>query len=229
MIARTSFRSFMIHLLVFFFAVDVSAKESAYEKFQKKAEDHRVETTKEGMSYMVGGSLALVTSLTLSIDSQEVFPKIGYSLIHTLSSAAIAYGAILYYTGDEFTREAEKLKDFNESVQKISNLSPEQKQRLVDETTYSSYLRAKERRATAKRIRGILELVSAASSGTTLAFSKTRGAATGLTLGFIILISTVGGITDLLSSDDPSHFQEVFTSQVDPVNQSVSVGLNFKF
>ena len=192
----------LLFIAAFLASSAVSANnETAYDLVQKRAEDRHGELQKDGLSYMVGGGLGLASSLALGISSTEIFPKLGYSLIQGLSSAAIAYGGILYFTGDEFTREAEKLRDLSTLLAKTPNLTVAQREKILDEATRLAVHRATERKRSVKRIRETLEFTTAASAGATMAFSKNSSMASNVTLGFIFLVTAAGGVSDLLSAD----------------------------
>ena len=164
---------------------------------------------------MVGGSLGLASSLALGVTSKEVIPKIGYSLIQALSSAAIAYGGILYFTGDDLTREAANMREFSDLLALDRKITLAQRQTLLDAATSNSLRRGLEQRAVTRKLRGDLELITAASAGITLAFSQPSSTASNLTLGFIVLVAGIGGASDLLTEEGPANLNRVdgFISQ----------------
>ena len=178
--------------VIFQIASSFEASAETFEQFQLAAVKHRADLDVEGLSYIVGGAVGLTSSLALGITSTEILPKIGYSLIETLSSAAIAYGGILYFNGDDITQEAQKLRDFEVSLSHVMTLSPVQRKKILDESTETGALRAYYRKKRARQIRAVLELTTAASAGSTMAFSKINGTASNMTLGFIALISSFG-------------------------------------
>lgn len=190
--------------LLLLISTSVLAATPTYESAQKDAEAHQKTLEIEGLGYMIGGGLGLASSLTLGITSEEVVPKLGYSLMQTLSSAAIAYGGIIYFIGDDTTHEAQKLRDFANILNKQTNLTPAQKQKVLNDATAAFAARAEQHRYRVRKIRGALELTTAAAAAATLAFSKTSGSSTNVSLGFILLISLTGGISDLLGAHEPT-------------------------
>lgn len=186
-----------------------------YDEFQKRAAEHRKNLDYEGLSYMLGGGIGLGSALYLGITSKETLPKVGYSLIQILSSTAIAYGAYQYNVGDDFTAEAERLQNLSEKLSSVRSISSQERKRVLDEMAGKAVENAARNKKRLKRIRGTLELVTAASSGATFAFSQNPGTASSVTLGFIVLVSLGGGISDLLTATSESGY-ETFSLRVDP-------------
>ena len=203
------------------------ASSLTYEQFQERSKLHREDLKIEGLSYIAGGAIGLTTSLVLGITSREVLPKIGYSLIQTLSSAAMAHGGILYFTGDNFTREAEKLASFEQA---LNSVPIKERSQIMNEATQAAFNRALERQKSVRRIRGVLEITTALSAGTTLAFSQNNSFGSSLTLGFIILITTIGGVSDLIwVQSDAIDNVKVFSYFIEPQTKSAVLAMNIKF
>lgn len=187
----------IIAVIGFAFCGSLAYSHVKYEEFEEQALEHQKQIELEGLEYTVGGALGFVSSFALGVTSKEIIPKIGYTLIQTLSLGAVTYGATSYFTGDAFTQEAERLRDFAKELSKISNLTPIQKELLLDESTKIAIHRAKRRKAQTRFVRGILELTAATSSATTMILSKASNSSSSITLGFMVLITTLGGISDL--------------------------------
>ena len=215
--------------LLFILSLTAHASESRFDAFQNLAKTHREKISEEGLGYMVGGALGVGISLTLGITSEEPLPKIGYSLIQALSSASIGYGASLYYYGDGFTQEADRLKDL-ETRLKSGKMSNEETHKILDDMTTISLKKEIDHYRKMKKIRGYVELTSAAAGIATMSFSKSRSSASNIATGFLVLLSSLGAYGDLLGPDNPKSFQDLYTLRlapvIDPIQKRASLALN---
>lgn len=200
------------------FAAEGFANTAAnrYETFRAAAERHKQKAKEEGLAYMVGGGTGLALSVGLGIHSKDAFPKVGYSLIQVLSAASVAHGAVLYYQGDGFVTEAERLRLMEAQLAGQKNISAEERKEIMNQLVAQTIRAEVQRYKQARRIRGYLELTTTVSSGLTLALSKTRSSATSTALGFIALISLVGAYNDLLGSGNPESIEELYAFDVLP-------------
>ncbi len=132
----------------------------------KISEQHQAKVKQDGVNYAVGGTIGLALSVGLGIRTKEALPKIGYSLIQVLSSAAIAHGASLYYQGDGLTQEGDRIKTFAAELDR-QGLTPAQKKKILDQVTTELVRKEIARYRELRKIRGYLELTSAVASGLT--------------------------------------------------------------
>lgn len=213
---------FLIFLLAILIAQPARA-ELRYEDLVKLSEQHQARVKQDGINYALGGTIGLGLSVGLGIRTKEALPKLGYSLIQVLSSAAIAHGASLYYQGDGLTREGERLKVFAEELDR-QGLSAAQKKKILDQVTTELVRKEITRYRELRKIRGYLELTSAVASGLTLGLSKSKSSASNSALGFIVLISLVGAYSDLLGSGaTPETMKELYSWSIAPSPDQVHV------
>jgi hypothetical protein len=199
-----------------------------YALFLERADKHAEHVHQDALSYMVGGGLGLGLSVGLGISSKEPFPKLGYTLIQVLSAAAVAHGASLLYHGDGLTQEEKRLRLFAKQMED-AKIPAEQRKRILDSTTRETIRAEMARYRQLRRIRGYLELTSAATSGLTLAFSKSGGSATGSALGFIILISLVGAYSDLTGSGNAESMQELYAFDIAPLPEGMKIAWSYSW
>lgn len=214
--------------LLFALLPQFALADGKYEEMVRLSGQRASVVRQEGVNYMVGGGLGLGLSVALGVRTKEALPKIGYSLIQVLSAAAIAHGASLYYQGDGLTQEGERLQIFARELEAKGVPGPQRK-KILDSVTDELIRKEIARYRELRKIRGYLELTSAAASGVTLAFSKSKSSASSSALGFIILISLVGAYTDLLGPTDPSSMQELYSLDILPSPERVDVAWTYRF
>jgi hypothetical protein len=180
-----------------------------YQNFMSVYEAHEKENKLNGMSFMLGGGIGFVTSAALSIVSTQVLPMIGYNLTQLLSSSAVAYGANLYFVGDSFTIEAERLKATAEHIRTNVFLTPIEKQKLLDAEVDSTVTRWKNQSIKRHKIRGYLRLASAGTSVASLVFSRTNSTAGTMTSLFLVVLAAAGGAADLFYKPSPREYDGV--------------------
>lgn len=201
----------LLFLLIFGFW-EISRADGIYEEFIQKARIHEEEIKKDGMSYMVGGSLGLVSSVYFGITTKDVLPKLGFTFMQTLSAGAIAYGAKNYFVGDAFTEEAKALQQLQTELARTPGMSPQNKKWLLDQTTRNSIARVRQQQKRTRKIRGTVELLTAGTSISTIVFSENHDAAGTAALGFIALITTLAGASDLLSEPDSLSWVQLYAN-----------------
>lgn len=200
-----------------------------FDDLQRVSNEQAQKIHQEGLDYAIGGALGLGLSVGLGIQSKEALPKVGYSLIQVLSAAAIVHGAALYYQGDGLTQEGERLRTFAAELER-QGVPAEKRKLILDASTAELVKKELARYRELRRIRGYLELTSAAASGLTLGLSKSKGTASSTALGFIILISLVGSYSDLLAPTDPTSLTELYTAwDIKPAPGRVEVSWAYHF
>jgi hypothetical protein len=199
-------------------------QKSAFEKFSVIAARHKEENQREGMAYVIGGSVGFVSALSLSLTSRETMPKVGYALLQTLSIASVAHGAGLY-RGDSLTIESERLMTLKAQLDKNFKISEEEKRTILDGMTLEIIRKEKDRVRATRRVRGYLQLASATAAGATIVLSKSTSTASNISLGFLCLFSLVGGISDTFLAREPKSLQELYT--LEPILYSRGAGAMF--
>jgi hypothetical protein len=199
-----------------------------YEDLIKLSEDENTRGKREGIDYVVGGALGLGLSVGLGISTHEALPKVGYSLIQVLSATSIAHGASLYYQGNGLTQEGERLKVFSRELER-AGIPVAERKKILDAATTELVRQEVARYRELRKIRGYLELTSAAASGVTLGLSKSKSSASSTALGFIILISLVGAYADLLGPSDTASMNDLYSFQIKPAPGYLEVGWGMAF
>jgi len=209
-------KSLVCILVAAFLSSALARAESGYVQYEQFAEAHQKKIQIEGYTYILGGGIGLGTSLALGIASDDAFSKIGYTLIEALSSASIFYGATLRSVGDDITQQAEILRAFDLYLSKSRGINDLERLRISDEATHHIQRVAIEHTRKIKRTRGYLELTTAASCLLSLGLSKTSTTPSNVGLGFIFLISTAGGLSDLLGQDQATGLELGLALQSSP-------------
>jgi hypothetical protein len=205
-------KTMMFQIFLALFSIQSFAAETPnyYARFRDMAQEHKSEVQRNGLSYMIGGGIGFGASLAMGITSEEVVPKIGYSLIQTLSAASFYYGAVSYYEGDRLVQEADRLADLDAVLGQDKEIREKNRREALNRLTVQILQEERARLERLRKIRGYVALSTAVSSGLTIALSKSSGTASNLSLGFIMLISTVGAASDLFFSTKPTKMKELF-------------------
>jgi hypothetical protein len=180
--------------------------EDSYYNIMKSYSVYKPEAQLTGLSLMIGGSAGLVTSLILGVTSNQTVPIVGYSLIQFLSAEAISRGAELYYTGDTFTLEAERLNDLARRLYATSNLTLDEKRRIMDSETEETVLRWRNKSIQSHRISGYVHFAAASACAATAILSKNPSTITTLTTLVLFGLATTIGISDILYNPNPKDY-----------------------
>jgi len=206
-----------------------STNKNHYDAFVRLGTEYREKQRKDGVAYMIGGGVSFGAALVLGIQSEEVIPKIGYSLIQALSGAAVYYGASNYFQGDSFTTELDRLQSLEKFLNENKNLSVSERQRILNKLTLSAIQREKTAYFRMKKVRGYVALSTALSSGLTMVFANSRGTGSNITLGFIFLTSTAGAMSDLFFPSKPETLGELFGFNYSALDGSVKGTLTYRW
>ncbi len=203
----TQLKYFILVVIILSLSTHVAWSASYVEQLIEKSKAHEKITSEEGLGYMIGGGLALTTSVAQSIRQTEILPKAGYSIIQVLSIFAISHGAELFFVGDDFTAEIERIKDYSAALKKIFKISTTERYYILNNEIKSTIDRYYNKRRKLKKIRGTLGFISAASSLSVLVFSKQRTITTNMTLGFLSAMGLASGTYEFLTinSKDESY------------------------
>lgn len=199
----------LVYLICLFASLpSTRALGGAYSDFQKESLRRDARNEEQGRSYLIAGSLGLATSVGLGVNSRELLPKVGYTLMQALSSAVLVKGARLWYGDDERILAAARLRREAAILTRIPTLSRDARVALMDEATERELALLEARENTLRRAQGAVQLSVAAAAGATIAFSKAQDVSSNIILGFVALATTVGGVSDIFLLEGSSHYGE---------------------
>lgn len=183
---------------------------SAYGEFQSVARRHEKRLETEGISYMVGGGIGLVTSTVLMFSSTDQMSQVGFSLVQILSAGAGMHGAQLYFSGDAFTAEAERLRSV-ELLLKENRIRPAEAQHILNRLTEESIRNVRADRQQLRLVRGSFSLALSAAIATSVMLNKGAQLAVAVPLGLVGVVSLVSGIRDVLQLREEDEYQRFET------------------
>ncbi|MBS1985503.1 MAG: hypothetical protein JST16_15160 [Bdellovibrionales bacterium] len=203
------------------------ARTPTYDELKNFSSRYEDRIRQEGLSYMVGGGLGLAASVGLGIRASELVPKIGYSLMQVLSSAALVHGSVLYYVGDGFTNQMDSLHALDLNLKKQASLSNAQRAAIMNAEIESIIEREQDRRRRTRQIRGALELATAGSAAASLAFANVRSSSSDLVLGFIVIVSASGGAADLINANSDDAIEALTIGLAPVAGPGVSIAYSW--